>query len=170
MPQRASTSSEARWVTDEQPKACAMSAKRWVESRGRAIRESESVSIQVSETAEPPGTASTKVRSNVALCASTGLPAVNSASEATASRGDGASATSEVEMPVSRVISAGTGIPGFTNVSKRSVTSRPQTKAAEISMSSQSLKERPVVSVSSTTISSSRGPKSRVRALLAKLR
>ena len=169
-PQSASTSSPARCVTEAHPKAAAMSARRCVVRRGSAMRESESVSIQVSETPAPPGTASMKVRSKVALWASTGDPPTNSASAATASRALGASMTSRLVMPVSRVISSGMGPQGWTKVSKRSTTSRPDIRAAEISMRSQSLKERPVVSVSRTTTSSSSGPKSRPRARPARLR
>ena len=101
-----------------------MSARRCVESMGSAMRESARVSIQVSLTAAPPGTASTKVRSKVALCARTGLPATKSASAATAVRASGAPATSMLRMPVSRSISLGMGTPGSTKVSKRSTTSR----------------------------------------------
>ena len=170
IPQSASTSSPARCVTEAHPKAAAMSARRCVVRHGSAMRESESVSIQTSETADPPGTASMNVRSKVALWASTGEPATNSASAATASRGEGASATSRLEMPVSLVISAGMGPPGCTKVSKRPTTSRPDMRAADISMRSQSLKESPVVSVSRTTTSSSRGPKPLPSARAARLR
>ena len=170
MPQSASTSSDDRCVTAAHPKASAMSARRWVESSGNAILESESVSIQVSLTSAPPGTASMKVRSNVALCARTGLPATKSARAATAVRASGAPATSMLRMPVRRSISGGIGVPGSTKVSKRSTTSRPLRRAAEISMRSQSLNESPVVSVSMTTTSSSSGPKSAAAARRARLR
>ena len=122
------------------------------------MRDSASVSIQVSETFTPPGTASTKVRSKVALWASTGAPPTKSARAATASRASGASATSTWLMPVSCTISAGMRQCGLTKVSKVSTTSRPRRRAAEISMSVQSLNERPVVSVSRTTTSSSSRP------------
>ena len=59
------------------------------EPRQRDAREREGLSIQVSLTSAPPGTASMKVRSKVALCASTGLPPTNSASAATAVRASG---------------------------------------------------------------------------------
>ena len=101
MPQSASTSSLELCVTAAHPNADAISANRWEERRGSAMRESERVSIQMSETFAPPGTASTKVRSKVALWASTGAPPTNSASAATASLGEGAPATSTCEMPVS---------------------------------------------------------------------
>ena len=141
-----------------------------MESLGSATRESESVSIHVFETSAPPGTASTKVLSKVALCASTGVPPTKSASAATASRADGASVTSALVIPVSLWISGRDEPAGWTKVSKRSTTSRPTSRAAEISMRLQSLKERPVVSVSRTTTPSSRGPKSRARARSARVR
>ena len=169
-PQRASTSSEARCVTEAHPNAVAMSASRWVERRGSAIRESESVSIQVSLTSAPPGTPSMNVRSKVALCARTGAPATNDARAATAVRASGAPATSMLRMPVSCSISGGMGVPGSTKVWNRSTTSRPLMRAAEISMRPQSLNERPVVSVSRTTTSSSSGPKSAEVARSARLR
>ena len=113
----------------------------------------------MSLTSWPPGTASINVRSKVALCASTGEPPTNSTSPATAVRASGASVTSRSVIEVRRVISGGMGQPGCTNVSYRSTTSRPRRRAALISIRVQSLNERPVVSVSSTTTSSSSRPK-----------
>ena len=170
MPQSASTSSEALWVTEAHPKAEAMSARRWVVSIGSAMRERESVSIQVSLTLEPPGTPSMNVLSNVALWARTGHPPTNSASASTASGALGASATSAFVMPVSLSICSGIGPSGRTKVWKRSTTSRPSSRAAEISMRLQSLNERPVVSVSRTTTSSSSGPNDAEAARAASVR
>ena len=117
MPIRASTSSPALCVTGATPNACAISARRCVVRRGSAMRLSARVSIHVSVTSWPPGTASMNVRSKDALCASTGMPPTKSASPATASRGEGALITSRSLMPVRRVISAGMGRPGCTKVS-----------------------------------------------------
>ena len=83
---------------------------------------------------------------------------------------EGASVTSAFVMPVSLWISGGMGPDGWTKVSKRSTTSLPTRRAAEISMRLQSLKERPVVSVSRTTTPSSSGPKSADGALSTRVR
>ena len=170
MPQSASTSSIARCVTESHPNARAMSPRRCVESLGSAILESDRVSIHVSLTSRPPGTFSTNVLSNVALCASMGMPPTKSARRATASVAPGASATSSSLMFVSSWISFGMGRVGLTKVWKRSVTSRPEMRAAAISISSQSRNERPVVSVSSTTTSSSSTSNERVFARSARVR
>ena len=109
------------------------------------------------------------VRSNVALWASTGAPPTNSASCATASSGDGASATSASLMCVSATMFSGMGMPGFTKVRNRSVTARPLRRAAAISVSWQCENDRPVVSVSRTMTSSSSRPNSSVFARSASL-
>ena len=126
--------------------------------RGSAMRDSASESIQMSLTLTPPLTDSINERSNVALCAITGQPPTKSARAATASTADGASTTSAFVMLVSSVISAGISCLGCTKVSKRSMTSRPERRAAEISINSLSCTERPVVSVSRTITSSSMRP------------
>ena len=107
MPARASTSAMARWATLLQPNASAIWARLWLESRGSAMRESASVSIHVSDTSGAPAVDSTKWRSKVALCASTGMPPTNRESSVTACRARGASATSSFEIPVRSVISFG---------------------------------------------------------------
>ena len=130
--------------------------------QGRAMRESASESIQISLTCTPPFTASMNERSNVALCATTGQPPTKSLSAATASTAEGALVTSALVILVSFVISAGIRPVGCTKVSNVSTISRPRRRAAEISISSQSWSESPVVSVSSTITSSSISAKSRV--------
>ena len=129
--------------------------------RGKAMRESASESIQISLTLTPPLTDSINERSNVALWAITGHPWTNSSSAATASSARGACATSALVILVSSVISGGIRPLGCTKVSKRSTTSRPRRRAAEISMSSFSAHDSPVVSVSRTITSSSIRPKER---------
>ena len=163
-PHSASTSAFARCDTLEHPNSSAMEASLCERRRGRAMRESASESIQMSVTSAPPETASINPRSNAALCAITGAPPTKSASRATASSAEGACATSAFVMFVSSVISAGMSACGLTKVSKRSTTSLPRRRAAAISMSSFSRWERPVVSVSSTTTSSSIRPNERVSA------
>ena len=98
------------------PNASAMLESLCEESRGRAMRESDSVSTQVSETEVPPGTRSIKVRSKVALCARTGSPPTNSARAATASFALGAPLTSSSVIEVRAVISSGIEHPGSTKV------------------------------------------------------
>ena len=165
IPASASTSSMARCVTVSRPKALAMSESLWEESMGSAIRERARLSTQSSLTSRPPGTFSTKPRSKLALWAMTGMPPTKFAKSETASWGHGASATSMSRICVSARISGGMGRLGLTKVLKRSATSFPTRRAAAISMSSQSLNESPVVSVSRTMTPSSRGPKSVCAAL-----
>ena len=170
IPTSASTSSLARCVTRSAPKASAIRESLWEDSRGSAMRERESVSIHVLETSCPPGTLSIKVRSKVALCARTGRPPTKSASALTVSLARGAPVTSSSVMCVSATISGGIGFRGSTNVSKRSTTSLPEIFAADISIKPHVLKERPVVSVSRTTMSSSRRSNSVVLARSASVR
>ena len=158
-PHRASTSALARCDTESQPNRSAIKDSLCEARRGSAMRDSASESIQISLTLTPPLTDSINERSNVALCAITGQPPTKSARTATASAADGASATSAFVMLVSSVISAGISCLGCTKVSKRSTISRPERRAAEISISSLSCTERPVVSVSRTITSSSIRPK-----------
>ena len=95
--------------------------------------------------------------SKSALCAMIGRPPAKSRNWRMASASSGALATSASVMPVRRVISAGMGMCGLTNVSNSALISPPEKSTAPISVMRFVSRCRPVVSMSKAMNSVSSG-------------